>query len=169
MPSLTARILALSLFLATPVAAFADHSHADHNHGAERNGIAIEAAYSRAMLPVAKVGGGYLTITNHGEDDRLVGASSERAQSVQIHEMKMADGIMEMREIRDGVAVPAHSTLELKPGGYHLMFMNVAQPFKEGETVKARLMFEKAGEIEIELSVGPVAGGKGAGHQHKDH
>ncbi|MDI7862330.1 copper chaperone PCu(A)C [Rhizobiaceae bacterium n13] len=121
--------------------------------------IEIGHPYARAMLPGAKVGGGYLELTNHGGADRLVSVSSDRAASVQIHEMKMDGGIMEMRELKDGIAVPADTTVELKPGGYHLMFMNVAQPFKEGEMVKATLTFEKAGSVDVELMVGPPAGG----------
>lgn len=130
--------------------------------------IQIDHLYSRAMLPVAKVGGGYLTITNAGEADRLVSAQSERAGSVQVHDMQMNDGIMVMRELTDGLDIPAKSTVELKPGGYHMMFMNVTQPFKEGEKVKATLVFEKAGPIDVEFEVGPVAGPKQGG-MHTEH
>lgn len=129
--------------------------------------IDIGHPYSRAMLPVAKVGGGYLKITNKGGDDRLVSATSDRADRVEFHEMKMNGAIMEMRELDGGIAVPAGSTVELKPGGYHVMFMNVAQPFKEGEMVKATLVFEKAGPVDVEFAVGPVAG-SGAGADKGD-
>lgn len=130
--------------------------------------IEIGHPYSRAMLPVAKVGGGYLKITNSGAADRLVSASSERAERVEFHEMKMNGTIMEMRELDGGLAVPANSTVELKPGGYHVMFMNVTQPFKEGEMVKAKLVFEKAGPVDVEFAVGPVAGNKGY-DAHSEH
>ncbi|MGI2033550.1 copper chaperone PCu(A)C [Rhizobium panacihumi] len=130
--------------------------------------IEIGHPYSRAMLPVAKVGGGYLKITNAGDADRLVSASSERASSVEFHEMKMNGTVMEMRELQGGIAVPARSTVELKPGGYHVMFMNVAKPFKEGEMVKATLVFEKAGPVDVEFAVGPVAGDKGH-DAHAEH
>jgi copper(I)-binding protein len=130
--------------------------------------IEIGHPYSRAMLPVAKVGGGYLEIINDGPADRLVRITSERARSVEVHEMKMNGAVMEMRELDRGLVVPAKSTVELKPGGYHLMFMDVAQPFKEGEMVKATLVFENAGSVDVEFAVGPVAGGKShdahAGH-----
>lgn len=130
--------------------------------------IEIDHPYSRAMLPVAKVGGGYLKITNNGPDDRLVSVASERAGSVELHEMKMNGAIMQMRELENGIAVPANATVELKPGGYHMMFMNVPQPFKEGEMVKATLVFEKAGSVEVEFAVGPVAGNKGH-DAHAEH
>lgn len=141
-------------------------------HGFQIGDLKIGHPYSRAMLPGAKVGGGYLKITNAGADDRLVSASSDRAASVQIHEMKMDGGIMEMRELKDGLAVPANSTVELKPGSFHLMFMNVAQPFKEGEMVKAKLVFEKAGSVDVEFAVGPASGeakNDHAGHGAGDH
>lgn len=124
--------------------------------------VMIDHPWSRAMLPGAKVGGGYLTITNGGDADRLVSASAGRAGTVQIHEMKMDGGIMIMRELKEGVVVPAHGAVELKPGGYHIMFMNVAEPFKEGEEIKATLVFENAGPVDVEFTVGPAAGGDGA-------
>ncbi|MDR6820977.1 copper(I)-binding protein [Neorhizobium sp. 2083] len=121
--------------------------------------IEITQPYARAMLPGAKVGGGYLKVINSGSADRLVSATAERAASVQLHEMKMDGGIMVMRELKTGIAIPANAITALKPGGYHVMFMNVRQPFKEGETVKATLTFEKAGPVDVEFMVGPAAGG----------
>lgn len=121
--------------------------------------IEIDHPHARAMLPGAKVGGGYLTITNNGSDDRLVAVAAARAGEAQLHEMKMDGEVMVMRELKDGVALPAGATVELKPGGYHVMFMNVGQPFKEGEAIKATLTFEKAGSVDVEFAVGPAAGG----------
>lgn len=141
--------LAMTVFVSTLAGA----------HEVKIGEIEIEAPYARAMLPGAKVGGGYLKITNPGPADRLVSAKAERAASVQLHEMKMDGGIMVMRELKDGIAVPAKSTVELKPGSYHVMFMNVGQPFKEGELVKTTLRFEKAGSVDVEFTVGPAAGG----------
>ncbi|MBF2714426.1 copper uptake system-associated protein [Agrobacterium vitis] len=137
--------------------------------------IEIGHPYARAMLPGAKVGGGYLKLTNEGgTDDRLVSATSDRAGSIQLHEMKIDAGVMIMRELQGGIVIPKGQTIELKPGGYHVMFMNVQQAFKEGETVKATLTFEKAGSVEVEFSVGSPAGGapemKHDGHaKHGDH
>ncbi|MDO1582575.1 copper chaperone PCu(A)C [Rhizobium oryzicola] len=128
-------------------------------HGFKVGDIEIGHPYTRAMLPGAKVGGGYLKLTNEGAtDDRLVSATSDRAASVQLHEMKIDGGIMIMRELQGGIPVPKRATVELKPGSYHVMFMNVAQPFKEGEIIKATLTFEKAGPVNVEFAVGPAAG-----------
>jgi periplasmic copper chaperone A len=129
-------------------------------HGFKVGDIEIGHPYARAMLPGAEVGGGYLKLTNEGgTDDRLVSAVSDRAGSIQLHEMKIDNGVMIMRELHGGIAVPKGETVELKPGGYHVMFMNVKQPFKEGETVKATLTFEKAGSVDVEFVVGAPAGG----------
>ena len=161
-PSLIAIAIASALFSAIPAVA---------------SDVTVEQQYARAMLPGAKVGGGYLTIANAGAADRLVGATSDRAASVQIHEMKMEAGIMIMREMKSGIPVPANGALKLKPGGYHLMFMNVSNPFKQGEMVRAVLTFEKAGAVEVAMTVGAAAGsapdmddhGKSAADGHGEH
>ncbi len=123
--------------------------------------LTISDPYVRAMVPGAPVGGGYMTITNTGDtDDRLLAASSPRAGVVQIHEMKMDNDVMIMRELPDGLLIPAGKTVELKPGGYHVMFMKVTDRFIEGQTVKTTLKFEKAGSVEFDFPVGSVAAGK---------
>ncbi|MGE7368874.1 copper chaperone PCu(A)C [Neorhizobium sp. NPDC001467] len=126
--------------------------------------IEIGHPYARAMVPVAKVGGGYLKITNKGPADRLLSATSDRAGSVEFHTMKMNGTVMEMRALPSGIAVPANATIELKPGADHVMFMNVAKPFRQGETIRATLLFERAGRVDVEFTVGPLAAGKGMDH-----
>lgn len=128
--------------------------------------LAVTAAYSRATAPHAPVGGGYLTVTNAGpSDDRLVSARSPAAGRVEIHEMKMEGEVMRMRELGDGLPLPAGARVELKPGGTHLMLMELKAPLVEGETVPVTLTFEKAGEVAVELAVGPM-NAKGAEHAH---
>lgn len=125
---------------------------------AAQDTIRIEHAASHSMVPGAKVGDGYLVITNNGgEPDRLVAASSDRAKTVQLHQMTMANGIMTMRELKGGLAIPAGQTITLAPN-YHLMFQDVAKPFRQGETIRAVLRFEKAGDITVEFAVGKIAG-----------
>lgn len=127
--------------------------------------LTLEGGFARATPPGAPVGGGFLTIVNGGdEDDRLVSASSPAAGRVEIHEMAMEGEVMRMRELPGGLPVPAGERVELKPGGYHLMFMELKKPLVEGETVPVTLVFEKAGEVLVSLPVGPMKGGKGAGH-----
>lgn len=129
------------------------------SHDVKVGDLTILHPHARAMLPGSQVGGGYLTIDNNGStDDRLVSITSERARSAQIHEMKITDGIMNMGELKQGLAVPAKAKTELKPGSYHIMFMNVQKPFKKGETIKATLTFEKAGPVDVEFTVGAANG-----------
>ncbi|MDQ7261113.1 copper chaperone PCu(A)C [Paracoccus sp. PS-1] len=136
--------------------------------------LLLSDGYVRAMPPNAPVAGGYVTIANNGsQDDRLVAARSPRAGAVQIHEMTMNGDVMKMRELPDGLPVPAGGSVELKPGGYHLMFMQVAEPFAEGETVEATLVFEKAGEIALPFAVRAMnaapAGHQGHASDHSGH
>ncbi len=119
--------------------------------------LELSGSFTKAMPPAAKAGGGFVTITNNGsESDRLVSAASDVANMVQLHEMRMENDVMVMREMKDGIEIPAGETVMLKPGGLHIMFMKVKKPFVEGEVVKVTLTFEKAGTVDIMLPVGPM-------------
>ncbi|MBC2773857.1 DUF1775 domain-containing protein [Rhizobium sp. AQ_MP] len=148
--------------------AHGDHAgHGDHMAATNPGGfetvtagdLELTAGFTKAMLPGQPVGGGFVTITNKGgEDDRLVSATSAQAGEVQLHEMAMEGDVMKMRQLTDGIAIPAGQTVELKPGGLHLMFYKVAEPFQEGGTVNVTLTFEKAGTVEVALPVGSARG-----------
>lgn len=139
-------------------------------HEFKAGGLEIIHPSSRAMLPGAPVAGGYLTIVNHGKtDDRLVSVTSDRAAEVQLHEMAIENDVMKMRELPEGIPIPAGSSVELKSGGLHVMFMKVKRPFKEGDMVKATLVFEKAGPVEVEFMVGPASGAAGDMGDHHSH
>lgn len=128
--------------------------------------VTIEKPWVRATAPGAQVGGGYLTIRNPGAAaDRLVGASSPMAARVELHVHVKEGEVMKMREVR-AFDVPANGAFELKPGGAHLMFVEIKRPFKEGETVPVKLKFEKAGEVSAEFHVGRL-GGMAAPADHK--
>lgn len=128
-------------------------------HSFEAGDIEIGHPHARAMVPGAKVGGGYLKLTNKGTtDDKLIGITSDRAKSSEVHQMSVSNGIMTMRPVAGGLVIPAGQSVELKPGGYHIMFQDVTQPFKEGEKVKATLTFEKAGKVDVEFAVGSIGG-----------
>ncbi|QWD71024.1 copper chaperone PCu(A)C [Polynucleobacter sp. UB-Siik-W21] len=117
------------------------------------NAIKIENAYTRATAPGQQVAGGFMKIENKGSSgDQLVSASSPAAGEVQLHEMAMDGNVMKMRQVKD-IAVPPNGAVELKPGGYHLMFMNLKGPFAAGQTVPVKLKFAKAGEVEVKLPV----------------
>ncbi|KAB2919800.1 MAG: copper chaperone PCu(A)C [Hyphomicrobiaceae bacterium] len=127
--------------------------------------LVIEAPWARATPGGAKVAGGYLKITNTGQTaDRLVGGSLAVAATVEVHEMAMSDNVMKMRRLHQGLEIKPGQTVELKPGGYHLMFMELREGLKQGQTVKGTLVFEKAGTVEVEYRVAPIGAQSGGGH-----
>jgi len=108
------------------------------------------AAPSPAGVDVAA---GYVTIRNDSDaEDQLIAASSPRAGSVEVHEMAMDGAVMRMRAMA-ALPVPAHSEVVLAPGGMHLMFMGVTQPFAVGDDVPVTLTFANAGQVEVTLPV----------------
>jgi copper(I)-binding protein len=141
-----------------------------HAVKAEPGSIAVENAWARATPKGAQVAAGYLTIKNDGaEPDRLVSASASFASKTEMHQSRMVDGMMKMRPAAEGIEIPPGSTVTLGPGGYHLMFMNLAAPLDEGDTVSGELVFERAGKMQVAFKVlgigaqGPVEGPQ---HQH---
>ena len=130
--------------------------------------LTVQNAFARATPKGAQVGAGYLSIRNDGASaDRLTGVAVDFAKA-EIHEMKTNNGVMEMREITAGVEIPAHATVKLAPGGYHLMFVGLKHPLVKGETVKATLTFEHAGALAVDMPVLPIgAAGPTGGHDMK--
>ena len=135
---------------------------------AQSTGISIAKPWTRATAPGAAVGGGFATIRNSGKTaDRLVGASSPVAAGTELHQMAMVGDVMKMREVKS-LIVPAGGALELKPGGYHMMLINLKAPLKQGDKVPVTLKFEKAGEVKIELAVESLGAGAAGAHSHGD-
>jgi len=120
--------------------------------------IKIENAYVRATAPGQPAAGAFMKIDNSGAADQLVSASSPAAGEVQLHQMSMEGNVMKMGQVKD-IAVPANGSVDLKPGGYHIMLMNIKAPLKAGETVPVKLKFAKAGEVEVKLPVNAVGSG----------
>ena len=128
--------------------------------------LTINHPWTRATPTGAKVGGGYLAITNNGKTaDRLLGGSLTAAGYVEIHEMKMDGGVMKMRALEKGLEIKPGETIKFEPGGYHLMFMDLKEPLKQDQMVKGELQFEKAGKIAVEFKVDAI-GAKPAEHKH---
>ena len=128
---------------------------------AQNASIQVEQPWARATPAGASTGAVYLTITNKSHDaDRLLSASSDVADKLQFHEMKVVNGIMEMREITGGLPVAANDSVVLKPGGYHVMLIGLKKPLKADETIPLTLDFEKAGKISLTVPVRAM----GAGH-----
>ncbi len=138
--------------------------------------LTISAPWVRATPPNAPAGGGFLTITNTGAADRLIAVASDASDKTEIHEMSVVNGVMKMRALPDGLEIPTGETVTLAPGGFHIMFVGLKAPFKEGGTVMATLTFENAGTVEIPFTIekigarGPAGTGDvGHGCDHGDH
>ena len=116
--------------------------------------LVIDHPHARATPPNAPVSGGFMVIKNTGTTpDRLVGGSTTFSAGFQVHEMKMDGDVMMMRPVEGGLEIPVGGQVEFKPGGYHIMFTGLFGQLKPGEKRKARLVFENAGEIEVEFDV----------------
>ena len=116
--------------------------------------VEIENPWARATAPGAKTAAGYMVIRNRSASpDRLVRAESPVAARVETHVHIKEGDVLRMREVK-GLDIPANASLELKPGGAHLMFMDIRRPFREGETIPVTLEFESASTIKVELHVG---------------
>jgi copper(I)-binding protein len=132
-----------ALLLATP--AFA--------HGYKAGTLEIAHPWSRETPPSATTGVGYFKVTNTGtEADRLISAESPNAQKVEMHESSEENGIAKMRRLQV-VDIAPGQTVEFKPSGYHLMLIGLKSGLAEGDRIPATFVFEKAGRVDVELTV----------------
>jgi len=128
-------------------------------HQFKVGGLTIVHPWSHATPKGAPVAAGYMVLRNDGaEPETLIGGETEAARAMQVHEMTMDGGVMKMRELKGGLTIPPGGSVELKPGGYHIMFLDPVKPFVPGEMVKATLIFEHAGKVPVEFLVGEIGG-----------
>lgn len=113
--------------------------------------IVVKDGWIRLLPPMVKTTAAYMTITS-SESDTLLSASSPIAHSVELHQSRMADGIMSMDHV-DQLRISPEQAIIMSPSGYHLMLMGLKQPLKEGDTQPIYLHFEKAGEVSVHLDV----------------
>ncbi|MGE0699286.1 MAG: copper chaperone PCu(A)C [Hyphomicrobiaceae bacterium] len=133
--------------------------------------VVVESPWARATPGGAKVGGAFMQLSApQGAADKLVGARTPIAGTVELHTHSSEGGVMRMRRI-DGIPLEAGAKVKLAPGGLHLMLMDLKQPLKAGESVDMTLVFEKAGEVEVKVPVLPVGspGPKGSAAGHGGH
>lgn len=150
-------LVALLVIAAGSIAALA--------HGYKLGDLAIGHPWARATPGGATVGGGYLSITNNGTSpDRLTGVTFTGADHVEIHEMKMDGGVMQMRPLPAGVEVKPGETVKLEPEGIHLMLMGLKAPLKKGDMVAGTLTFEKAGPVNVEFKIDEIGSMGPGGH-----
>ena len=138
------KLLAIAMLLAA-ANAFA-HSH-------EKGDLQVRHPWSRATPPGAKVAAGYLEIRNSGKKpDRLIGASTPLAGKVEMHVTGHHEGVARMREVKV-FEIPAGQRVEMRPGGSHLMLVDLVRPLARGERIPLTLRFEGAGELVVEMEV----------------
>jgi copper(I)-binding protein len=126
--------------------------------------LKISAPWARATPKGASVGGGYMTITNTGTaPDRLTGGSTNVSSKFELHEMSMDNGIMKMRPLGSGLEIKPGQTVELKPGGHHIMLVGMKEQLKQGDHFKATLNFEKAGKVDVDFTVEGLGATHGGG------
>ncbi|MGA7177971.1 MAG: copper chaperone PCu(A)C [Thiobacillaceae bacterium] len=129
--------------------------------------LKVEDAWARATAPGQPVAGAFMKLTSD-RNAQLVGASSPVAGMVQVHMMKMQDGVMIMREMKS-LPLPKGKTVELAPGGYHIMLMELKQPLTAGKSVPITLNVKtgrKIQKVEVKAEVRDLLGGEGEQHPH---
>lgn len=116
--------------------------------------LTIEEPWARASIADAPNSAAYMRIKNTGESpDRLLAAASPVATRVEVHEHIHDDGVMRMREVEGGIALPAGEVTELKPGGYHVMLIGLKERLEAGDRVPLTLTFQTAGSVAVSAEV----------------
>jgi hypothetical protein len=156
--------------VASLVAAFALSAGAASALDYKVGALEIDSPWSRAVPKGAKVAAGYMKIKNTGtEPDRLVGGSTPVAGRFEIHEMSMDKGVMKMRPLPSGLEIKPGETVELKPSSSHIMMMDLKEPIQRGKPFKASLMFEKAGQVDVDFAVEAVVATPASTSAHDAH
>ncbi len=147
---------------AIAIAAFAGNVNAQ---------VTVKDPWIRATVPQQKATGAFMQLIA-AQDTRLVEAKSPVAGTVEIHEMKMENNVMKMRPVQ-GVEIAAGKAVDLKPGGYHVMLMELKEQMKDGASVPVTLVFEgkdkKRETVEIKATVRPLAGAAAKKDPHEGH
>lgn len=116
--------------------------------------VAVSAPWSRATVAGQQAGAVFAVITGGDADDRLLGGECAAAATLEVHEHAAgADGVMQMRQVAGGLAVPAHATVALKPRSYHIMLIGLRAALVKGTKVPVTLVFERAGKVQVEAEV----------------
>lgn len=116
--------------------------------------LRIEHPWTRAVATKAATAAGYVAIHNIGkESDRLIGASTPHARTIEIHEMTMVGNVMRMRPVAGGVQIRPGESVRIAPNGLHLMIVGPDEGFVLGARIPMTLEFERAGKVEVELAV----------------
>lgn len=136
--------------------------------------VDVKGAWARATVPGQMATGAFMTLTAK-DGAKLVAVSSPVAGVAEVHEMKMDGGVMKMRAVAGGLELPAGTAVELKPGGYHVMLMDVKAPLQKDSTIALTLVFKDAKGVEskttlqVPVSATAPGGSMPMGHEHGAH
>lgn len=134
--------------------------------------VTVSDAWARATVPAQKATGAFMQITSK-TDARVVAARSPLAGVVELHEMAMDKDVMSMRALVNGLVLPAGKAVELKPGGLHVMLMDLKQQVKDGDAVPLTLVIEdkdgKRSEVEVKAMARPLGGAAASPAHHSEH
>ena len=126
--------------------------------------IKIVQPWMRQTPAAAKVAGGFMTLVNTGTTaDRLIGGTIVNAARFEVHEMSVTGGVMRMRHLQAGLEIKSGETVVLKPGSYHVMFMDLTAAPQAGQRLNGTLVFEKAGTVKVEYKVEPATASTSGG------
>lgn len=132
--------------------------------------VEVQGAWVRATVQGQKATGAFMKLTAK-DGARLVAVSSPVAGVTEVHEMKLEDGVMKMRALPGGLELPAGKAVELKPGGYHVMLMDLKTPLQKDTTIPLTLVFKDAkgveSKAELKVPVNPMAPMRGDMAEHK--
>ncbi|WP_058835780.1 copper chaperone PCu(A)C [Luteimonas abyssi] len=178
---MTLRTLSSALLAALLLSACGQASHEAHDgHDAPASanappgaseampaaGVSVEQPWVRLPPPPAAVAAGYMTLVGGDRDDHLIAVETAAAERVEIHEMRETDGVMQMRELTDGLPLSAGARVALAPGGYHLMLIAPDAGLAPGARLDATLVFERAGRVPAVFEVRSATGQPADAHEH---
>lgn len=136
-------------------------------HGYQVGDLKIRHPWARTTVVGAPIGGVFMTISS-AKDDQLLNAETDLADKVEIHEMKMADGVMKMRAVAS-LPLAAGAEIKLAPGGYHIMLFGLKRQLIEGEKFPMKLTFSRAGVVNVEVKVENMSYGMASAPEHAAH
>lgn len=119
------------------------------------DGIMVHDPYARSSASMSSSGAAFMMIQNEtGQADRLIDVKSDVAKRTELHtHAEDANGVMKMLHVKEGFELPSDGMIAMQRGGKHVMFMGLNQPFEQGDTINVTLVFEKAGEVAVEVPV----------------
>ena len=139
----------------------------DAKAGARNSHLKFESGWIRVTSSGHPMTAGYITISNNGSKDVvLISVSSSIAKMVELHETKFHNNVMKMRELKNGIKIPANGIIHLKPKGLHLMFKGLKTKIEETKKYKVKFTFINGSGVEVFMS-GKKIGAKATTAKHK--